>query len=1364
MTPAKPARRCPILGVLVLGFFALPGASLGIPPAERDALLDLYDSTGGPGWTDSTNWNGPPGTECVWYGVFCNGLQSVEILALSGNNLVGTIPATIGQLTSLLTLNILDNTLSGLIPPEIGSLPMLRFLYLGLNQLSGSIPSTLGDLSQLQVLHLGPNQLSGDIPPELGNLTQLQLLLLGSNRLSGQIPPQLGTLSELETLALSSNQLSGSIPSALGDLAQLQALYLDGNQLSGAIPPELGNLSNLQYLVLHSNRLSGSIPVEIANLSNLRLIDLFSNQLTGGIPDEVGNLAGLQAIYLSSNQLSGGIPPSLGDLVQLGVLAASGNQLSGNIPPELGTLSQLVLLSLDDNQLSGSIPSDLGNLVQLEILSLGRNRLAGRVPPEIGNLTCLRLLRLEGNQLSGAVPGELQNLTGLSSNFSDFRYNALSSEDAALIAFLNDKQFGGNWTSFQTVAPTNPATGAATATSLDLSWTPIAYTWDPGGYQVSCATSPGGPYTLVGATADKATPSLMVTGLSPSTTYYCVVRTETGPHAANPNVVISEPSAEVSGATAMATPGITVSPNSDLVTTEAGGTAMFAVVLDSPPAADVTVHFLSTAPGEGTVPESITFTASSWNVHRIVFVTGVDDGLDDGDVAYTIQTSVTSADPIYAAIDPADVAVTNLDDDDASASPDRAALVDLYNSAGGPGWVNSANWNGPPGTECAWYGVLCDGLGNVRELALPQNNLVGTLPASIGQLTSLRTLSLFGNQLSGGIPPQLANLANLQSLALSGNPLSGSIPPELGDLQQLEVLGLSGNQLTGSIPAELGALASLTDLELGSNQLSGNIPAALGNLANLRFLNLASNQLSGEIPASLGDLAQLLLFDLGFNQLSGSIPPELGGLTQVGFFRLALNALSGSIPASLGDLAQVQFLDLTQNHLSGAIPPEIGELVQLQFLGLARNGLSESIPASLGNLSNLFVLDLQGNQLAGEIPGTLQNLINLIDRDPSGFGGLNLHYNALHSDDPALGAFLDTKHAEGPWWSTQTVAPANLAVSAPTETSLQLSWTPIAYTANAGGYAVHSATNPGGPYTQVAFAGPKSRSSVTIGGLSPATTYFFIVRTFTVPHVRNQNLVFSEFSLEVSGATTGNTPAGNDVVVQPVDSTTATRPATLTFASVTQAGSTTLTTSAAGPAPPAGFQLGSPPLYYELSTTAVFNGTVEVCIDYTGTSFADEDQLRLLHFESGVWMDTTASLDTAQDVICGVSSSLSPFLVAERMAVTVRIDIKPGSDLNSISLGSEGTVPVAVFSAADFDATRVDPATVTLAGAPVKVTPQGAFLASQEDVDGDGRADLLVHVLTSALQLTPDATQAILVGRTSEGVRIRGVDSVRVMP
>ena len=100
-------------------------------------------------------------------------------------------------------------------------------------------------------------------------------------------------------------------------------------------------------------------------------------------------------------------------------------------------------------------------------------------------------------------------------------------------------------------------------------------------------------------------------------------------------------------------------------TTEAGGTATFTVVLDAQPTADVTVGLSSSDATEGTVlPASLTFTSANWNTPQTVTVTGVNDDLDDGDIAYSIVTAAaTSADGNYNGINAADVSVTNTDND-----------------------------------------------------------------------------------------------------------------------------------------------------------------------------------------------------------------------------------------------------------------------------------------------------------------------------------------------------------------------------------------------------------------------------------------------------------------------------------------------------------------------------------------------------------------------------------------------------------------------------------------------------------------------------------------------------------------------------
>lgn len=112
------------------------------------------------------------------------------------------------------------------------------------------------------------------------------------------------------------------------------------------------------------------------------------------------------------------------------------------------------------------------------------------------------------------------------------------------------------------------------------------------------------------------------------------------------------------------TAGVVVSPANGLVTTEAGGAATFTVVLASQPLDNVTIPVSSSDTTEATVPASVVFTAANWNIAQTVTVTGVDDALDDGDIAWTIVTgAATSADASYNGLASSDVTGTTVDDD-----------------------------------------------------------------------------------------------------------------------------------------------------------------------------------------------------------------------------------------------------------------------------------------------------------------------------------------------------------------------------------------------------------------------------------------------------------------------------------------------------------------------------------------------------------------------------------------------------------------------------------------------------------------------------------------------------------------------------
>jgi hypothetical protein len=120
--------------------------------------------------------------------------------------------------------------------------------------------------------------------------------------------------------------------------------------------------------------------------------------------------------------------------------------------------------------------------------------------------------------------------------------------------------------------------------------------------------------------------------------------------------------------------------------------------------------------------------------------------------------------------------------------------------------------------------------------------------------------------------------------------------------------------------------------------------------------------------------------------------------------------------------------------------------------------------------------------------------------------------------------------------------------------------------------------------------------------------------------------------------------------------------------------------------------------------------------------------------------------------------------ISVKIAFTeVTVDIKPGDFPNSIQPTSNGVVPVAILSTPTFDATTIDPTSVTLASAPVRLRGQGMPMASLRDINGDGLPDLVVQVTTAALELSASDTEAVLKGRTFAGISVRGVDSVRVV-
>ena len=137
----------------------------GLPPAVEDivpdaqeyqALIDLYNSLNGPGWTSNTNWTNTDLPLSAWHGVtVVNG--DVTEINLPSNNLRGTIPRSIHLLEALKVINFGTNQVKGELPVQLARLPELEALYLNDNELGGVIDLEFSVMPKLTTIHLQNN-------------------------------------------------------------------------------------------------------------------------------------------------------------------------------------------------------------------------------------------------------------------------------------------------------------------------------------------------------------------------------------------------------------------------------------------------------------------------------------------------------------------------------------------------------------------------------------------------------------------------------------------------------------------------------------------------------------------------------------------------------------------------------------------------------------------------------------------------------------------------------------------------------------------------------------------------------------------------------------------------------------------------------------------------------------------------------------------------------------------------------------------------------------------------------------------------------------------------------------------------------
>ncbi|KAH7855460.1 hypothetical protein Vadar_025090 [Vaccinium darrowii] len=786
---------------------------------------------------------------------FIENMTALRVLDLSGNYLNSSFPFYLENLKSLEHLNLGHNSFAGEFPKFIENMTALRVLDLSSNYLNSSFPFYMENLKSLEHLNLGENSFAGKFPKFIENMTALRVLDLSSNYLNSSFPFYLENLKSLEhlnlrynsftdlvglsrllltqcnlkSLDMSLNQFGGEMTRSYGNLSgcaryNLEMLILSSNEITGALPDWLGQFNHLKYLDLSSNSLSGSIPVSLGQLSNLKILDLSSNHLVGVVNEaNFANLTSLEELSIASNflmckvtsdwmppfqvkslrmgscKIETGFPQWLQTQKKLSLLDISNASISGTLPQWLNETS-LVSLDLSQNLISGPIEKLPSTLKELD---LSDNLITGPLPQNISEmLPNLQSLYLDSNLISGLMPYSLWEIPTLThANLSKNKLSGISGPIQKLPSTLTDLHLSNNLIS----GPIQDL--PSTLVLLDLSNNSIT------------GPLPQNISEMLPILEVLYLDSNLISGLIPYSLWEI------------PTLQILDLSKnKLSGNLPHNYKGWGLS-------------------------SELSIMRLSSNKLSGILPSSFgNFTSlEELQLNNNSFY---------GELPLTLRNCSS-------------LKILDLGENVFSGSIPR--WIDKL-----PLSVLRLHQNmfsdRIPSQLCRMSRLQIVDFGN--------NHLLGPIPRCFGNLSSmildeegLRDYEMFNRTsrtrmvqvIKGRELEFTKTLKFLANVDLSRNNLAGSIPKEITNLSGLCGLNLSHNNLIGKIPDKIGWLKSLESLDLSWNQLSGIIPQSISGLNSLSHLNLSYNNLSGRIPTG----NQLQILDdpsssyLGNNELRG---------------------------------------------------------------------------------------------------------------------------------------------------------------------------------------------------------------------------------------------------------------------------------------------------------------------------------------------------------------------------------------------------------------------------------------------------------------------------------------------------------------
>jgi Leucine-rich repeat (LRR) protein len=411
-------------------------------------------------------------------------LSELSTLQIVGSKLKGEIPEFLYGMTKLAKIRFNTNNLTGALSDKISQWTELTELYLnGNKQLGGSIPATIGQLKKLESINIAQTAISGTIPAELAGCTALKNFMAYETSMSGPIPEiwdqfpdisviqlygtpgfecplpvsfgNINTTAKTLSLQLKNCNFTGNIPESYANLpAVCKQLFVNGNKLSGVIPAAVQAHANWDTWKPATNILPQQdgyvlrLEPDYRQLDSLALVKIYTiadganwkesrrwkldepmdnwpgiklntegrvieMSITNGtvttveweIPEALTELTELSTLQIVGSKLKGEIPEFLYDMTSLAKVRFNTNNLTGGLSDKIRQLTNLTELYLNGNkQFAGTIPATIGQLKKLESINIAQTAISGSIPAELAGCVALKNFMAYETALSGTIP------------------------------------------------------------------------------------------------------------------------------------------------------------------------------------------------------------------------------------------------------------------------------------------------------------------------------------------------------------------------------------------------------------------------------------------------------------------------------------------------------------------------------------------------------------------------------------------------------------------------------------------------------------------------------------------------------------------------------------------------------------------------------------------------------------------------------------------------------------------------------------------------------------------------------------------------------------------------------------------------